>query len=313
MFSPSAKLYPPSLDIIPSLVDDSDIYLNDIFSQKFIAGDHQFPFNLLNTDKLIKPIKHLNEVISPPTSDDESYHNNLVTFSEICNGIFDKKMLRLVEGPKDLPQNALPGIVFSNIKSGVTAQNMKDILQNNQNRISPCEIRIFSHEDEGIKTYYALCKFENIFQCEYIYKSKNEYSHKMQYCYDATDMSNSNWFCVVIRNIPYSRKDDFIDIYCKDFIDQIDHPISMIKISSVLCFGIVMNSLEAAEKLCKALNGKDGMKAHLHNKTCKKGNRKSNKKLMLNGSGKTAPKKKRISIIQALLQGEKILEKRNKA
>ena len=77
--------------------------------------------------------------------------------------------------------------------------------------------------------------------------------------------------------IPYSRKDDFIDIYCKDFIDQIDHPISMIKISSVLCFGIVMNSLEAAEKLCKALNGKDGMKAHLHNKTCKKGNRKSNK------------------------------------
>ena len=300
---------PPSLDIIPSLVDDCPSLLNDIFSTKLIGGVHQYPPYLINVDVFNPSLLPITDLISPPTSDDESILNNEVPFTDICNSFFDIYLLKTVDDISEIPSNAKPAFVIMDLEK-TNVSSTKEIakkLSRNEQHISPIEIILFEEEHRR----FALCKFENLYQCQYLYQNIFHSNERLaHYCFDATDMNNSKWFSVVIRNIPFANKKNFEEVYLSDFNDTIDHTFSAIVIRDSLCAMVVMKSIEAAERLCKVLNGKNGMKAHLHYKCCKMRDGKVNQRLYGKG-GKRTHKKNKSNVIDMLLKEQRKFEKKN--
>lgn len=260
----------------------------------------------INTD-LIPEISTLSGVISPPTSDDESIQNNVPTFTEICNSFFDKGLIRVISSLEECPRGAKPAIFFPNVRNTLTALHMKEFLESNQKQIKPREVRIFKHGDQS----YVLAKFDKKTDCEKIYQWHKKGSSEIKYCYDGTDVPDSNWYCVVIRNIPVNAMRNFIEEKCSEFRDNINQELGMMKISGIICFAVVMKSLESAQQMCLSLNGKGNMKAHLHWKTCKKGNGK-NSFLYTGKIGGGKKKKKEFDVIANLLRNEKAAKKMKK-
>lgn len=305
----SGNKFPPSLDIIPSLVDDCPFLLNDIFSTKLIGGVHQYPPNLVNVDVFNPSLLPITDLISPPTSDDESVLNNEIPFTDICNSFFDIYLLKMVDELSEVPSNAKPAFVIMDLEK-TNVSSTKEIakkLSRNEEHISPFEIILFEEENKK----FALCKFENAYQCQYIYQNIFHCNKNLaQYCFDASDMNNSTWYPVVVRNIPFANKNNFEEVYLNDFNDTIDHTFKVTLIRDSLCSMVVMKSIEAAERLCKVLNGKNGMKAHLHYKCCKMRFGRVNQRLCGKG-GKRAHKKKKSNVIDMLLNEQRKFEKKN--
>lgn len=300
---------PPSLGIIPSIVDSTPFLLNDIFTQKFIAGEHQFPSNLISLETFNPRLLPITDIISPPTSDDESSQNSQVTFTEVCNYFFDEKILRLADSINDIKSDK-PSILLIDLNSDITAKDIRDSLAKNDHNIAPIEVIISTTEtDDNKKMFYAVCKFENKLQCEYIYNLNNgDNQSRIQLCYDGTDVACSDWYSVIIRNIPYANRFNFTEVYCSKYNDNIKYTMPVTKIGGILCCMIVMNTIEAAEDICKALNGKDGLKAHLHYKCCKQRKGKENKRLRF-GKGKKKENKKKVpNVIGMLLNEQRMRE-----
>ena len=301
---------PPSLNIIPSLTDTTPSLLNDIFTQKLIVGEHNYPSNLISLETFNPRLLPITDIISPPTSDDESFQNNQVTFTEVCNYFFDEKILRVVESVKEI-ESRKPAILLINLNSDITAKDISDNLGKNDHHITPTEVIISTMEtDDKEKFIYAVCKFENKFQCEYVYNiNKGDNQNRMKLCYDGTDVSSSEWYAVIIRNIPYVNRFNFEEVYCSKFNESIKYTKPVTKIGGILCCMIVMNSIEAAENICKELNRKDGLKAHLHYKCCKQRKGKENKRLRFGNGKKKDNKKKKPNVIGMLLNEQKKREK----
>lgn len=302
--------YPKSLDMIPLLTENYSFILNDIFSTKLIAGEHRYPPNLINIDVFNPHLLPVRDILSPPTSDDESIANNEIPFTDICNSFFDLELLKAVDELNDVPSNAKPAIYIVihrlDLPEITTAKKICKRLSRNEEHISPIEIILFEDE-EGNK--YALCKFENKYQCKYIYENIFHSNKEVaSYCYDATDRDDSNWFPVIVRNIPLENKRNFEEVYLHKFNDTIDHTFSVTYIGNSLCCMVVMKTIEAAEELCKVLNRKNGMKAHLHYKCCKKRYGRVNYKLC---GKKKNHKKKKSNVIDMLLNEQRKIERNN--
>ncbi len=97
--------------------------------------------------------------------------------------------------------------------------------------------------------------------CDFFYNYYNE-GHSIcnvRYCYDLTDMKNSEWFAIVMRNIPRSISDE-------NLLEMLRNKCNSGKVTYLLqskiiglsrCSIAIIDNLESAERLCADFNKQD--------------------------------------------------------
>ena len=103
--------------------------------------------------------------------------------------------------------------------------------------------------------------------CEEIYNYYNESgnSSNVSYCYDVTDKKESQWYAIVIRNIPRAISDCELEqiLNEKCINGKILYTIPSENIGLSRCSIAVVDNLELAERLCVELNKKQVNKMNL--------------------------------------------------
>ena len=74
------------------------------------------------------------------------------------------------------------------------------------------------------------------------------------FCYDLTDLKDSKWFAVVLRNLDAVCETEKIEDYCSSFNEGVLYALAPITIYDSTCSIVVMDSLDNAEKLCVKIN-----------------------------------------------------------
>ena len=129
------------------------------------------------------------------------------------------------------------------------------------------EIIIYKNE---IKTY-CFIKFYSKFICELIHNFFNEkfilnnFPLKnsenslinINYCYDLTDLKNSLWYSIILRNLPNDLEAHNITQLCKNFYPGILYTLPPKEIYGQKCTIVVLDDCDEAEKLCFNLNNKE--------------------------------------------------------
>lgn len=114
-------------------------------------------------------------------------------------------------------------------------------------------------------------KFYSKLICELIYKFlNNEFKSKMfplknsenqrmsiHYCYDLTDIKNSLWYGIVLRNLPKNMDNIQITEYCKKISPAVIYALTTKEIFEQICSILVLNDRDEAERLCYFLNNKE--------------------------------------------------------
>lgn len=78
------------------------------------------------------------------------------------------------------------------------------------------------------------------------------------YAFDSLDMENSEWYGVILRNIPEKVTCEILKNYLFNITKKsINYLLPSIKIKNTYCSLVVLNSLEDAENICKSLNKKE--------------------------------------------------------
>lgn len=176
------------------------------------------------------------------------------------------------------------------------------------------ELRIVSINKQD----FSLIKFDSIECCQDAFNKISAYGTRVSYCYDGTDLFDSNWYSVVIRDVPTNFSiEEIKSTYFHDFEKQITRTIGPALVGGTNSCLFVTKSLEMAEKICYFTNITYAeIKAHLHYKTCRtrfnkekshfadyfsvmnRGNLSMNK--YLSSPKLVIPKKKQINILDVL-------------
>jgi hypothetical protein len=129
------------------------------------------------------------------------------------------------------------------------------------------EIRIFNL----FEIYFAFISFSKKEDCDKIYNFFND-ANKLEkyltlnsngcqigisYCYDLTDLKNSEWYAVVLRNLDPKYTKEQIENFCKNLNHGVEYALHPCKIFNSYCSIVVMNDLDNAEKLTIILNSKE--------------------------------------------------------
>lgn len=80
------------------------------------------------------------------------------------------------------------------------------------------------------------------------------------YAFDLLDMKNSEWYGVVLRNIPEKCSHENLKNHLTNYSKNINSLLPAMKIKSSYCTLVVLNSIEDAEKICIHLNKKEKRK-----------------------------------------------------
>lgn len=172
---------------------------------------------------------------------------------------------------------------------------MSKIFYVNFNRNKPFQVEEIRIVKFNLSTH-AIVKFSNIFICKgvmnHLKNNENNYFRKnlnnfnknsshtldINYIYDITDLKNSEWYAIILRNLETA----FHDInQIKEICEKIHMSNYIIlppqKIFSSLCSLIVVEDLDIAENVCINLNkfsicfgfSSRKLKAHIHPKSSK--------------------------------------------
>ena len=232
------------------------------------------------------------EIINPASSGDESDFDekkeNIPNIFFVAEKMTDPYTIMIVKDTKKFPKEAKPRILIIGIEDWVKNKHiimfLEDIpivkhLKINQYIKS---INIF----EWSKKKCAWIHIEKFSICESIanffynpikkkYPSKNSKGEKIEIflSYNLLEITKSNWYGVIIRNIPQNNTAETIKTYCENFVkDSVKYciPPSLIKD----CCIVVLNELENAEKLCLKLNNKEitkkrKLKVNFHPSICR--------------------------------------------
>lgn len=129
------------------------------------------------------------------------------------------------------------------------------------------EIRIF----QITVTTYACIFFNKKEECEKVYnffnhpvklrehptQNANKENVEFSYCYDLSDLKNSGWYAVILRNLDITCSREIIEKFCLSFNKGVLYALAPVEINLSLCSIVVMQTLDDAEKLCILLNSKD--------------------------------------------------------
>lgn len=83
------------------------------------------------------------------------------------------------------------------------------------------------------------------------------------YCYDLTDMKNSLWYAIVLRNFPTNLQAMQITQFCKNLYSGVLYALPTKEIYNQNCAVVVLNDCEEAESLCSQLNNKEYSKGYI--------------------------------------------------
>ena len=118
---------------------------------------------------------------------------------------------------------------------------------------------------------FALVLFLNYDHCKRVYSyfnhpikkqnnpTKNNKGEKMDvfYAFDILDMENSEWYGVLLRNIPEKSSHESLKNHIMKYTRNVNYISGVQKVKSSYCSLVVLDTLEDAEKLCKYWNKKD--------------------------------------------------------
>ncbi len=80
---------------------------------------------------------------------------------------------------------------------------------------------------------------------------------KVMYAYDLTDLKNSLWYAIVLRNFPTNLQAMQITQFCKNLYPGVLYALPTKEIYNQNCAVVVLNDCEEAESLCSKLNNKE--------------------------------------------------------
>lgn len=129
------------------------------------------------------------------------------------------------------------------------------------------ELRIILFFEEQ----FALIKFDSFNDCQNAFHQLSFRDHKVSYCYDGTDLLNSHWYPVIVRDIPCNLSIDEIKLnYFVNFENEITRAIGPALVGGINSCIFVTQSLEISEEICYFIKHTyPEIKAHLHYKICK--------------------------------------------
>jgi hypothetical protein len=197
----------------------------------------------------------------------------------------------IVNDTKKFPKEAFPRILIIGIEDWVEKNHIimfiEDIpsVKNTKVKQYIKDITII----EWSKKRCAWVKIEKFNICESIanffyyhikkkYPSKNSKGEKIEVflSYNLLELTKSNWYGIIIRNIPQSNSADAIKNFCEKYVnkDSVKYCSPPVLIKNIYCCIVVLNELENAEKLCIKLNNfeipkKRKLKVNFHPLICK--------------------------------------------
>ena len=211
------------------------------------------------------------------------------TIFDVAKAITDINTIMIVKDPKVFPNEAKPSLVIIGLEDWVNENYIKMFLEEvpsvKNKQLSFNSIKIFNWN----KKKTAWVKMNNFSDCESIatffyhpikqnIPTKNSKGEKLDIflAFDLLEITKSNWYGVILRNLPQNCSDESIRQFCDSYVrDGVKYCIYPIMIKEVYCSIIVMNDLEDAENLCMALNGMEvstkgrKIKVNYHPKICK--------------------------------------------
>ena len=211
------------------------------------------------------------------------------TIFDVAKAITDINTIMIVKDPKVFPNEAKPSLVIIGLEDWVNENYIKMFLEEvpsvKNKQLSFSSIKIFNWN----KKKTAWVKMNNFSDCESIatffyhpikqnIPTKNSKGEKLDIflAFDLLEITKSNWYGVILRNLPQNCSDESIRQFCDSYVrDGVKYCIYPIMIKEVYCSIIVMNDLEDAENLCMALNGMEvstkgrKIKVNYHPKICK--------------------------------------------
>ena len=197
----------------------------------------------------------------------------------------------IVKDTKKFPKEAFPRILIIGIEDWVEKNHIIMFIED-----IPCvkHIKVKQYiKDitiiEWSKKRCAWVKIEKFNICESIanffyyhikkkYPSKNSKGEKIEVflSYNLLELTKSNWYGIIIRNIPQSNSADAIKNFCEKYVnkDSVKYCSPPVLIKNIYCCIVVLNELENAEKLCINLNNfeiskKRKLKVNFHPLICK--------------------------------------------
>ena len=96
--------------------------------------------------------------------------------------------------------------------------------------------------------------------CKFIFRYYNDNAKlsncSVKLCYDLTDLRNSKWYSIVIRNIPTLMNDEHLLEFLNSNVDsgKISYLLPSKNIGTSKCSIAVLDNIEIAERLCVKLN-----------------------------------------------------------
>lgn len=100
----------------------------------------------------------------------------------------------------------------------------------------------FNHPQKVLNNPTKNCKGEKI---------------EIKYAFDLLDMENSEWYGVVLRNIPEKCSHENLKNFLGNYSKNINYILPSTKIKNSYCSIVALDSLEEAEKICKCVNKKE--------------------------------------------------------
>ena len=206
-------------------------------------------------------------LINPPTDEEESSNNNgkKITFSEICDFIFDLNSIILYEKENFIEEEGrFPHLLLTSYNLEYTTISIKNEINKITNGlIEPMEIRIIPKKEKNciyiIIRLFSVDEFDKFIECynKFIinhqdydlnfdekrilyYRPIEQYYNEKFSSYEKIINNNENnnilnnddkkWYCVVFRNIQKEISKNFITNTLKKFIDS--NQLKLIKINS---------------------------------------------------------------------------------
>lgn len=248
--------------------------ISTLINANLITENFDWKYGLLNSKYSNDNYGPMNDTIIPlsPTlsidyeTEDESYY--LPSIKEISEDIIDLLTIKYFDTFEELltAPTPLPGILFIDIDKLFKPFNLKSLI----NLYSKCTLNeavIMSFNSVN----FCLTKFDSVDLCNTAFEALSSMTKlNIKYAYDITDIKESMWFAVIIRNLPFKDVDQ-IGKLCNQFLKKnkqmVKYIVSPKEIKGVICCIAIMNDLESAENLCRDFKFKT-VKVNLHPKCC---------------------------------------------
>ncbi len=77
------------------------------------------------------------------------------------------------------------------------------------------------------------------------------------YCYDITDLKNSLWSAIILRNLPSNLQALQITQFCQNINKNVLYSLPTKEILNQNCTIVILDDCDEAERLCYNLNNKE--------------------------------------------------------